>query len=110
MSLTGSGISISLSWETSCPINAIGNKGAKSSGPIGLRVPGCKTGSKGFGRSAVVLLSDTTYCKTENSSDSSIQKMLHFPHAGGQVVKLMTFCTADSKVVEFIIQRFLKSI
>ena len=31
------------------------DKGAKSSGPIGLSVPGCKGGDNGFGRSAEIL-------------------------------------------------------
>src|SRR4051812_38332192 len=36
-------------------INAIGNSGARSSGPIGCRVPGWSGAGGGFGRSAAML-------------------------------------------------------
>ena len=55
ISLTGSGISISLSVETSCIIKPIGNKGAKSSGPAGCFVPGCNGGGGGLGKSEFIL-------------------------------------------------------
>src|SRR5450830_417347 len=41
--------------DTSCKISSIGNSGSRSAGPIGCLVPGCKTGGRGFGRSAVKL-------------------------------------------------------
>ena len=44
-------MSIKESWETSCKINPIGNKGAKSSGPIGSIVCGFNGGGSGFGNS-----------------------------------------------------------
>src|SRR3982751_6380847 len=40
---------------TSCWISAIGNSGARSSGPTGCRVPGCSTGGGGAGRSGMRL-------------------------------------------------------
>src|SRR3984885_12138369 len=55
MSRTGVGISISRSALTSWPISAIGKRGARSSGPTGLPVPGCRTGGGGDGRSATIL-------------------------------------------------------
>src|SRR6516164_4629027 len=51
MSRTGSGISIQGSVETSCMMTAIGKSGARSPGPIGCPVPGCKTAGGGDGRS-----------------------------------------------------------
>src|ERR1019366_8395115 len=36
-------------------ISAIGNSGARSSGPRGFCVPGCSTGGSGFGKSAARL-------------------------------------------------------
>ena len=33
----------------------MGNKGAKSSGPAGCLVPGCKGGGGGLGKSALIL-------------------------------------------------------
>jgi hypothetical protein len=55
MSRTGSGIAISRSADTSCLMISIGNSGARSAGPIGLPVPGWRTGGSGFGRSAWML-------------------------------------------------------
>jgi len=55
MSRTGPGISISRSALTSCSIKAIGNSGARSSGPTGFIVPGCSTAGSGTGRSAAML-------------------------------------------------------
>ena len=43
------------SLVTSCSISAIGNSGARSSGPTGCPVPGCSTGGGGAGRSAAML-------------------------------------------------------
>ena len=40
---------------TSCSIRAIGNSGARSSGPTGSRVPGCSGGGGGDGRSGMTL-------------------------------------------------------
>src|SRR3954466_14976799 len=40
---------------TSCSMRAIGNSGARSSGPTGWRVPGCNTGGGGRGRSGTML-------------------------------------------------------
>src|SRR5689334_3560986 len=40
---------------TSCSISAIGNSGARSSGPTGCSVPGCSTGGGGAGRSGITL-------------------------------------------------------
>ena len=48
-------MSISRSVETSCMISDIGKSGARSSGPTGLSVPGCRTGGGGDGRSAIRL-------------------------------------------------------
>src|SRR5437764_395693 len=48
-------MSISRSVLTSCMISAIGNSGARSAGPIGWPVPGCRTAGGGAGRSAAML-------------------------------------------------------
>jgi hypothetical protein len=40
---------------TSCSMIAIGKSGARSSGVMGLHVPGCNTGSGATGRSATML-------------------------------------------------------
>ena len=57
-SRTGSGISIQRSVLTSCSMSAIGNSGARSSGPMGCPVPGWSTGGGGSGRSAITLYQD----------------------------------------------------
>ena len=41
--------------DTSCPISAIGNSGARSSGPTGSWVAGCSGGGGGAGRSGTRL-------------------------------------------------------
>src|SRR5439155_25132495 len=41
--------------ETSCLISSIGNSGARSAGPIGCPVPGCRTAGGGVLRSAAML-------------------------------------------------------
>lgn len=41
--------------ETSCIIKLIGNKGAKSLGPAGCLVAGCKGGGGGLGKSEFIL-------------------------------------------------------
>src|SRR6188472_4703595 len=46
---------IRASVETSWRITSIGKSGARSSGPTGLPVPGCRTGAGGSGRSAATL-------------------------------------------------------
>src|SRR5690348_5267904 len=40
---------------TSCSMRAMGNSGARSSGPTGCSVPGCSTGGGGLGRSGTML-------------------------------------------------------
>jgi hypothetical protein len=40
----------------------MGNKGARSSGPIGLPVAGCKGGGSGSGKSAKILYQDVGIC------------------------------------------------
>src|SRR5262245_25086032 len=52
------------SGETSCSISAIGNSGARASGPTGSWVPGCSGGGGGEGRSGTTLY----HCR--GSSDS----------------------------------------
>ncbi len=47
-SRSGSGISIWRSALTSWPIRAVGNGGARSSGPIGCPLPGWRTGGGGY--------------------------------------------------------------
>src|SRR6187200_2163984 len=54
-SRTGSGISISRSVLTSWRMSAIGNRGARSAGPIGCIVPGWSGGGGGVRRSAAML-------------------------------------------------------
>jgi hypothetical protein len=65
ISRISSGIAISASSLTSWRINAIGKRGARSSGPTGSPVPGCSTGCGGFGMSA------TTLYQRRGSCDSS---------------------------------------
>src|SRR5262245_7729603 len=48
-------MSIQRSWLTSCLMISIGNRGARSGGPMGWSVPGWITGGKGPGRSAWML-------------------------------------------------------
>src|ERR1051326_4107909 len=55
MSRTSSGISIQRCVDTSCLISSIGNRGARSAGPMGCPVPGCRTGGAGVFRSAAML-------------------------------------------------------
>src|SRR5581483_7797502 len=55
MPSTSSGIGISGSSLTSWRISAIGKSGARSSGPTGCPVPGCRIGCIGFGMSARTL-------------------------------------------------------
>jgi hypothetical protein len=43
------------SAETSWAMSAMGNSGARSSGPMGSCVPGCRTGGGGSGRSGTTL-------------------------------------------------------
>ena len=52
---TPPGMSTYCSVVTSCSISAIGNSGARSSGPTGSRVPGCSGGGGGSGRSGTML-------------------------------------------------------
>src|SRR5438105_2471154 len=54
-SRTWSGISIHGSAETSCAMIACGNRGARSAGPIGCRVAGCRYGAGGAGISGRML-------------------------------------------------------
>src|SRR5690242_16784535 len=54
-SRTASGISIQRSWLTSCLISSIGKSGARSWGPIGWPVPGCRGGASGVLKSAWML-------------------------------------------------------
>ena len=65
MSSTSSGIAISGSSLTSWRISSIGKSGARSSGPTGCPVPGCRIGSIGFGMSA------RTLYQCRGSADSS---------------------------------------
>src|SRR5438105_1586787 len=52
---TSSGISIQRARLTSCLISSIGKSGARSCGPIGWPVPGCRTGGAGDLKSAWML-------------------------------------------------------
>ena len=49
MSSTSPGTSIHGSADISCAMSAIGNNGARSSGPTGCFVPGCSGGCSGSG-------------------------------------------------------------
>src|ERR1019366_3051103 len=49
-------------------ISSIGNNGSRSAGPIGCFVPGCKTGGKGFGRSAVKLYQAFGMCVSSKTN------------------------------------------
>ena len=55
MSSTGPGMSIDGAPVISCSMSAIGNSGARSSGPTGSFVPGCSGGCIGSGRSGSAL-------------------------------------------------------
>src|SRR6187402_2551901 len=55
ISRTGSGIGTSGASETSWRMSSIGKSGARSSGPTGWPVPGCRTGCGRFGMSAATL-------------------------------------------------------
>src|SRR3954471_22206138 len=55
MSSTAPGMSIVGAPVISCSISAIGNSGARSSGPTGSLVPGCNGGCSGSGRSGSAL-------------------------------------------------------
>src|SRR5512135_1514437 len=65
MSSTGSGISILGAADTSCSIKAAGKIAARSCGPAGLPVPGCKGGGKGAGRSGITLYQNFGISRSE---------------------------------------------
>src|SRR5919107_400676 len=60
-------------------MTAIGKSGARSSGPIGWGVPGCRTGGGGFGRSAARLYQDIGMASSGKRKRvcSSITALLH---------------------------------
>jgi hypothetical protein len=50
MSITSPGTSMKGFGENSCSMTSIGKSGARSSGPRGCCVPGCRGGASGSGR------------------------------------------------------------
>src|SRR5437016_12662224 len=66
MSRISSGIGISASSLTSWRINAIGKRGARSSGPTGSPVPGCSTGNGRVGMSATTLYQRRGICESSS--------------------------------------------
>src|SRR5947199_270145 len=70
MSSTSSGIAISGSSLTSWGISSIGKSGARSSGPTGCPVPGCRIGCIGFG------MSERTLYQRLGSSDSASRNLV----------------------------------
>src|SRR6266480_2026026 len=73
MSRISSGIGISGSSLTSCRISSIGKSGARSSGPTGSPVPGCRTGCGALGMSARMLYQRRGSC--DSSSRNFVRSM-----------------------------------
>src|SRR5690554_3709259 len=73
---------------TSCMISAIGNNGARSSGPTGFCVPGCSTGGSGRGRSGTMLyhargISDSSRTYLVCSLSTMKELLVYDNEAGG---------------------------
>ena len=56
----------------------------------------------GLGRRGIFFACDSTYMETHKSSDSELNKALWYPPYGVHIIKLMTFCNLEPKVVYIV--------
>src|SRR3954464_15660370 len=105
MSSTSPGTSIHGSADTSWPISPIGNSGARSSGPIGSRVPGWSGGCTGSGMTGSTLNHALGMASSDNSNRAMEPPLsdLAVPVLGGAehlVERLVAFPTRLARETE----------